>query len=302
MGEKLIIILGPTALGKTKLAAQLAFRFNGEIISADSRQVYKHMNIGTGKDYDDYIVDGCPVLYHLIDIVEPSGEYDVFKFKNDCLAAIKKILLNKKLPFIVGGTGMYVSAILKNYTFTPVKFEGSRYEELQNLSREALKEILLGLRKNLHNITDLVDQERMVKAILIAEGEKDMCSQIEEEVFDCIVIGVNADRKIVKENITKRLKARLDSGMIQEVEELLQRGITFEKFNFFGLEYRYTGMYIKGELNYNDMFQKLNSAIHAFAKRQMTWFRKMEREGININWIKPGDYSKAESLIQKFIS
>ena len=295
MSYNLITVLGPTACGKTRLSALLANEFNGEIISADSRQVYKRMNIGTGKDLGEYSVNGSKINYHLIDIAEPEEEFNLFTFTKYFYEAFETITKKMKLPFLVGGTGMYLSSILQNYKLKQTDFYSERAKELNDLSVDELKNILLAKNKNLHNTTDLKDKERIIKSILVSEAE----NEIGDETTDIssLTIGINPPRDQVKQRITERLKLRLQNGMIEEVESLIKSGLSFEKLNFFGLEYRYVGLYLKGELNYNDMFQKLNSAIHNFAKRQMTWFRKMEREGILIDWIESPDFDKAKKIL-----
>ncbi len=295
MNHNLITILGPTAVGKTRLAALLSNRFDGEIISADSRQVYKRMNIGTGKDLDDYIVDGKKIPYHLIDIIEPSEEFNLFLFTQHFYKAFEEINSRNKIPFLVGGTGLYLHAILKGYNLKKVEFDKQKYDELNKLSIEQLRERLKKVNPKLHNTTDLIVKDRIIKAIIISE-EKSVSSKENPEIKS-LTIGIYLDREKIKERITSRLKYRLENGMIEEVEKLVADGITFDKLEFFGLEYKYIGMYLKCELNYNDMFQKLNSAIQQFAKRQMTWFRKMEREGIKIHWIDGADYQAAEKII-----
>ena len=294
----LITILGPTAVGKTRLAAELAFKFSGEIISADSRQVYKRMNIGTGKDLADYIVDGNSIPYHLINVLEPDEEFNLFLFNKFFYKAFLEINKKNKIPFLVGGTGLFIHSILKQYDLNEVKFEEEKYSELENESLKQLCDKLKKINPSLHNTTDLLIKDRVIKAILIAENN--LNRNIEEKTeINSLVIGVKLEREKIKERITKRLKERLKNGMIEEVEELIKSGVTFEKLNFFGLEYKFIGQYLKGELNYNDMYQKLNSAIHDFAKRQMTWFRKMEREGINIKWIEGADVLKASEIIEQ---
>ena len=298
MKYELITILGPTAVGKTKLAALLANKFNGEIISADSRQVYKGMDIGTGKDYSDYIINGEQVPYHLIDLLEPSEEFNLFIFRKEFDLAIEKINRQNKTPFLVGGTGLYLSAILKGYNLVDADLSGARFDQLVKLSEEELSQKLLELNPAQHNTTDLKIKERIVKAIIISEAEKDQSKTQNSKAVSSLIIGINKNRDEIKKNITARVKARLKEGMIKEVETLIRSGITKEKLEFFGLEYKFVSRYLAGELNYNDMFQKLNSAIHSFAKRQMTWFRKMEREGININWIDGPDVDAAEKIIE----
>ncbi len=297
--KKLITILGPTAVGKTKLAAKLAYRFNGEIISADSRQVYIGMDIGTGKDYQDYFVNNTKIKTHLIDIISPLEEFNLFLFQKYFYKAFEKINNDNKTPFLVGGTALYLNSVLQKYSLKEAEFSSKRIDYLQTLSEEVLKKMLLNLKHNQHNITDLINKERIIKAILIAEAKEKDKGEI---TLDNLVIGVADDREIIKQRIKERLKARLASGMIEEVEQLLQNGVTHEKLKFFGLEYKFISMYLKKEINYNDMYQKLVSAIIQFSKRQMTWFRKMEREGIKIHWIKNNEIKEAEIHIEKFLN
>lgn len=296
MHYNLITILGPTAVGKTKLAAALACKFNGEIISADSRQVYRGMDIGTGKDLEDYIVNGYTIPYHLIDIIDPSEEYNVFTFQNNFYDAFNKIKSAGKIPFLAGGTGLYINSIIKNYNMSEIQTDRAEYNNLLKLDIDELKNILVSLKPNQHNTTDLLDKDRLIRAILVARSTSYGNKDFKPEVAP-LIIGVKLEREIIKDRITKRLKERLNNGMVEEVKRLIENGITFEKLNFFGLEYKFIGQYLKGTLNYNDMFQKLNSAIHDFAKRQMTWFRKMEREGVFINWIDGSNVEQAVFII-----
>lgn len=300
MNYELITILGPTAVGKTRLAALLARKFNGEIISADSRQVYKRMNIGTGKDLEDYIVNGETVKYHLIDILEPTEEFNVYLFQELFYNSFNKIQSNGKLPFLVGGTGMYLSSILSSYNLPKVNFESGRREGLNKKSKKELIAYLKKINANLHNTTDLEIKERIIKAILTAEKTQDR-KEIVKQKIKTFIIGIKEERDKIKKNITERLKFRLANGMIEEVKSLMEEGLSYEKLKFFGLEYKYVSMYLMNEINYNDMSQKLNSAIHKFAKRQMTWFRKMEKEGIEIHWLEGPDFNKAQELIRKFV-
>ena len=296
--KKLITILGPTAVGKTKLAAQLAYRFNAEIISADSRQVYIGMDIGTGKDYEDYFVNETKIKTHLIDVILPQEEFNLYLFQKLFYEALNKIIKENKIPFLVGGTALYINSVLKEYELSQVDFNSKREKYLQTLNLSELKNILLKKKEYLHNTTDLLDKERTIKAILIEENKKQVNYKIS---INPMVIGVYDDREIIKKRIRERLKKRLHSGMIEEVELLLKNGVTHDKLKFFGLEYKFISMYLKNELNYNDMYQKLASAIINFSKRQMTWFRKMEREGVKINWIKNDEINKAETLINTFL-
>jgi tRNA dimethylallyltransferase len=320
MKFNLITILGPTATGKTKLAVQLADYFNGEIISADSRQVYRGMNIGTGKDLSEYNINGKHIPYHLIDVIDPTEEFDLFKFQQLFYNSFVEISKRNQLPFLVGGTGMYLSSILQNYNLSKADFENVE-QEYSSFSNEELRATIKELNPGLHNTTDLTERMRILKAIAVAKtgshfdpdlsGEKSVNSKEKdfsvtllprndkEKVANSLVIGVNLSREEIKKRITVRLKKRLDEeGMVDEVKSLMDSGISYDKLIFFGLEYKFIARYLKGELNKNDMFQKLNSAIHAFAKRQMTWFRKMEREGVVINWIDGADYNKAKQLIE----
>ena len=300
MKEKLIVILGPTAVGKTRFAVKLADKFNGEIISADSRQVYKRMNIGTGKDLNDYRINNRKIPYHLIDVIDPSEEFDLFHFQKLFRGTFKKILSQKHIPFLVGGTGLYIHSILKNYQLLEAEFNSSRQLELESLSVEELKSLVITIKQDTHNTTDLIEKKRMIKSILISEQKKSVAEKDDLDLMT-FVIGLKDDHETIKANITNRLKKRFENGMIDEVEELISSGITYEKLNFFGLEYKFIGRYIRGDLNYNDMFQKLNSSIHKFAKRQMTWFRKMEREGIEIHWIDKGKENDINPLIEKYL-
>lgn len=296
MKFNLVTILGTTAAGKTKLAVQLADYFNGEIISADSRQVYRGMDVGTGKDLSEYNFRGKQIPYHLIDIIEPSDEFDLYKFKQFFLVAFEKISAKNRLPFLVGGTGMYLSSVLQNYNLKKADFEKTRLE-YSLLNDEQLRDILKKLNPSLHNTTDLNDRNRILKAIAVSKARQDEIKGAEINSYN---IGIKFSREEIRTRITSRLKKRLDNeGMIDEVKLLLNSGVSYDKMIFFGLEYKFIAQYLKGELSRNDMFQKLNSAIHSFAKRQMTWFRKMEKEGVVINWIDGSDFNKAKELIEK---
>jgi tRNA dimethylallyltransferase len=292
----LITILGPTATGKTKLSVQLAYYFKGEIISADSRQVYRGMNIGTGKDLSDYKINGNYIPYFLINVIGPKDEFDLYKFQQLFYESFNNIQNRNKLPFLVGGTGLYLSSILQFYNLSKANFENEK-QLLSSFSDDELINTLRLLNPNLHNTTDLADRERIIKAITINKTQRKNKNQNQINSFN---IGVTLPRVEIKNRITARLKKRLDTeGMIDEVKSLMDSGVSYDKMIFFGLEYRFIARYLNGELNKNDMFQKLNSAIHAFAKRQMTWFRKMEKEGVNINWIEGPDLKKAKELIEK---
>ena len=297
MNYNLITILGPTATGKTKLAAQLANKFNGEIISADSRQVYKGMDIGTGKDLSDYLVDGNKIPYHLIDIVNPQAEFNLYLFITHFKDAFKQIISKNKKPFLTGGTGLYISSVIQDYKIKKADFNESNIAKLSTLPVEELRSLLLKLKTKHHNKTDLEDKDRIIKAILVAESEGE--ALLSDIKVNPLVIGVKFERGEIKKKITERLNKRLNEGMIGEVKKLIDSGMTYERLLQLGLEYKFIALYLKGELSYEEMFQKLNSAISAFAKRQMTWFRKMEREGVKINWIDNTDFNRAEELISE---
>lgn len=301
MNYNLITILGPTAVGKTHLAAQLANHFNGEIISADSRQVYIGMNIGTGKDINDYNIDGKTIPHHLIDVIQPKEEFNLFLFNKYFYEIFNNLTSKGKIPFLVGGTGLYLHSILSGYELSKVDFDEERYKELNECEIADLKVKLKKINPSLHNTTDLLVKERIIRAIMIAEKENDK-DLLKKSDINSLTIGIQFEREEIKKRITARLKHRLQNGMIEEVKKLVNEGISFERLNLFGLEYKFVGKYLSGELSYNDMYQKLNSAIHSFAKRQMTWFRKMEKEGIIIHWIEGPDYEEANQLISKYFS
>ena len=281
----LITILGPTASGKTPLAAALADRLGTEIISGDSRQVYRRMDLGTGKDLVDYIVDGRQVPYHLIDIVEPGYKYNVFEYQRDFLKAYQEITAKNKLPILCGGTGMYIESVLKGYRLLPVPENPELRAALEGKSLEELTGILEGYKK-LHNSTDVDTAKRAIRAIEIEEYYKQQPAEYREfPSLKSLIIGVDIDRELRREKITRRLKQRLDEGMVEEVRGLLAEGIDPENLIYYGLEYKFLTQYAIGELTFDEMFHQLETAIHQFAKRQMTWFRGMERRGFTIHWL-----------------
>ena len=282
--EHLITILGPTATGKTTLAAGLANLIGGEIISADSRQVYKGMDIGTGKDITEYHVAGNAIPYHLIDIVEPGYKYNVFEFMVDFTKAFNKISDNGNIPILCGGTGMYLDSILRKYHMSEVPQNKELRFELENHSLEKLRIRLLTYGP-LHNTSDITDRERTIRAIEIAEFEKKNQNKIELPKFKSANFGIHMDRQVVRDRISLRLEQRLEEGMIEEAKQLLENNVSEEDLMYYGLEYKFLTMYITKKISYNEMFSNLETAIHQFAKRQMTWFRKMEKNGIKINWI-----------------
>ncbi len=281
----LITILGPTATGKTSLAAGLAAKIDGEIISADSRQVYRGMDLGTGKDLEDYIVDGTRIPYHLIDIADPGEEYNVFRFQQDFIKAFETINKKEKKAILCGGTGMYLESVILEYEMSDVPRNEDLRRELEKLSDEELIIRLRSLREA-HNITDTENRERLIRAIEISSSSAAPPSS--HKTFPKIqhhVFGISLHREEIRARITYRLRQRLDEGMLDEIKGLLDSDLTPDQLEFYGLEYKFLTQYVKGEIAYNDMFQKLNTAIHQFAKRQMTWFRRMEKKGVKIEWV-----------------
>ncbi len=282
MPPNLLVILGPTASGKTRLGVEAARALNGEIISADSRQVYRGMDIGTGKDLEEYGEVPC----HLIDIIDPGYEFNVFEFQRRFFDAFGDIAGRGRLPVLVGGTGLYLDAVLKGYRLVEVPENPALRRELADLDLGRLASRLQRLKPGQHNTTDLAERERLVRAIEIAEGEAaagDALPPLPE--LRPLVCGVRWDRAVLRRRITMRLRQRLEQGMIEEVERLHAGGVAYQTLEFYGLEYRFVSLYLQGQLNRNDLFQKLNSAIHQFAKRQETWFRRMERQGTTIHWL-----------------
>lgn len=281
----LIVVTGPTATGKTAFAAQLASKLNGEIISADSRQVYRGMDLATGKDFRDYLVNDQIIPHHLVDIVDPGYEYNVFEFQRDFLRVYEDVISREKMPVLCGGTGMYIESILKGYRLIDVPEDVILREKL---AKKDLPELIERFEsyKVPHNITDTKDRNRLTRAIEIQEYYKNNPEQsIDFPEIKSLIFGISFDRKIIRERISKRLKERLVAGMEKEVKVLLQQGLSPDQLKYYGLEYKYLTQYVIGELSYDEMFSLLNTAIHQFAKRQMTWFRRMEKQGFKIHWI-----------------
>ena len=285
MNYDLITILGPTASGKTPLAAALAVQLHAEIISGDSRQVYRRMDLGTGKDLADYVVDGYRVPYHLIDIAEPGYKYNVFEFQRDFLKAYDDIRSRNILPILCGGTGMYLESVLKGYKLLPVPENPELRARLADKSLEELTAILSSYKK-LHNSTDVDTAKRAIRAIEIEEYYTH--TDVNERSFpqlNSFIIGLDIDRELRRQKISQRLQQRIDEGMIDEVRRLIDQGIHPDDLIYSGLEYKFLTLYVIGQLSYDEMYHGLETAIHQFAKRQMTWFRGMERRGFTIYWI-----------------
>lgn len=281
----LITILGPTASGKTLFSAALAAQLHTEIISADSRQIYRGMDLGTGKDLADYTINGQTIPYHLIDIVDPGYKYNVFEYQKDFLKAYESIKAKGCLPILCGGTGLYLESVLKGYKLIPVPENPELRLSLSDKSLSELTEILEQY-KALHNSTDVDTVKRAIRAIEIEEYyQKHPIQEREFPKLNSLIIGVDIDRELRREKISRRLKQRLEEGMIEEVRNLINNGVTAEDLIYYGLEYKYLTLYVIGQITYNEMYTGLETAIHQFAKRQMTWFRGMERKGFTINWI-----------------
>ena len=284
--QKMITILGPTASGKTPVAARLAEEIGGEVISADSRQVYRRMDIGTGKDLEDY----GSVPYHLIDICEPGTKYNLFEYQQDFYDVYQQIRSRGVVPILCGGTGLYIEAVLKGYKLSPVPQNQALRDSLEGKPLDELTEMLVKLKaqngSNMHNTTDVDSCQRAIRAIEIETYNlQHPMPKRELPPVDSLIIGIDIDRELRREKITRRLKARLENGMVEEVKALLDEGIPAEDLIYYGLEYKFLTEYLTGQLTYDEMFQRLEIAIHQFAKRQMTWFRGMERRGFKINWI-----------------
>lgn len=282
---ELITIIGPTASGKTAFAAALAARLDTEIISGDSRQVYHSMDIGTGKDLADYVVDGKQIPYHLIDICNPGDKYNVFEYQHDFHKAFEEIQKKGKLPILCGGTGMYIESVLRGFKLLDVPQNPALRESLKGKSLAELEQILASY-KVLHNKTDVDSAQRAIRAIEIEEFYKTEAPDKREYAsINSLIIGVDIDRELRREKISRRLRARLDEGMVDEVRAILATGVKPEDLIYYGLEYKFLTLYIIGQLTYDEMVSQLEIAIHQFAKRQMTWFRGMERRGLHIHWL-----------------
>lgn len=285
MAYDMLTILGPTASGKTTLAAHLARRLGAEIISADSRQIYRGMDIGTGKDLSDYVVDGVSIPYHLIDIADPGYKYNLFEYQRDFLSAYQDIKGRGVFPILCGGTGLYIESVLKAYKMMPVPQNEELRQSLEGKSLEELTAIL-STYKTLHNTTDVDTAKRAIRAIEICEYYRSHPQDfVDFPAINSLVVGVDIARDLRREKISKRLRSRLDEGMVDEVRRILDSGVSAEDMIYYGLEYKYLTNYVIGNLTYEQMVSELEIAIHQFAKRQMTWFRGMERRGFTIHWV-----------------
>jgi len=281
---RLIVLLGPTAVGKTNLAVQLASKINGEIISADSRQVYRDMDLGSGKDLSEYLLPQSKIIHHLIDIKDAGEKYDVFHFQRDFYKAYHDIVQRGKQAILCGGSGLYLEAALKKTQLIEVPKNEDLRSSIRDSTHDELKGMLLHLKPEQHNTTDLIDRERLIRAIEIATAEAEK-EEIPSPVQDFIIFGLHSERELLRERIKQRLNERLEDGMIDEVRSLIKNGVSMESLEYYGLEYRYIVKYLNEELNFDQMHEKLLQAIRRFAKKQMTWFRRMEKRGHLIHWI-----------------
>lgn len=281
----LIVITGATAGGKTSVATKLALKLDGEIISADSRQIYRGMDIGTGKDLEDYTIGGKQIPFHLIDIADAGYKYNVFEFRKDFFRVYSDIISRGKTAILCGGTGLYIESVIKNYELVKVPINEELRKNLENLDISELEKILVSYKK-MHNRSDLDTTKRAIRAIEIAEyySRNEHIEEIIPEIKP-IIFGIHFDRDQRRARITERLKQRLENGMIDEAQRLLDSGVSHTDMEYYGLEYKFLSWYLAGKISYKELFSGLNTAIHQFSKRQMTWFRKMEKAGTKINWV-----------------
>jgi tRNA dimethylallyltransferase len=296
----LLVILGPTVSGKTGLAVRLARRIGGEIISADSRQVYRGMDLGTGKDLTEYRRGGTVVPYHLIDILNPDEEFSVFAYQEHFYRCFRAITGRARIPIMVGGTGLYLDAVIRGYRMPAVPENLELREELAREEMESLRRRLLAISGDVHNSTDLLERKRLMRAIEIADFTRDHPYDIRTRMpIYPLILGIRCERSVLRRKITARLAFRLEEGMIEEVSRLHQQGLRWERIDSFGLEYRFIGRYLQGRIGREEMFQQLNTSIHQYAKRQETWFRRMEKNGVKIYWIDGADDDNAIALIAR---
>lgn len=300
MNYDMLTILGPTASGKTAFAVQLAKELEAEIISADSRQIYRRMDIGTGKDLSDYQIEGKNIPYHLIDIADAGYKYNLFEYQRDFKNVYEDLKRRSVFPILCGGTGLYLESVLKGYKMMPVPQNDELRESLSGKTLEELTQIL-STYKTLHNTTDVDTAKRAIRAIEIQEYYKTHPQEfVEFPEINSLIVGVDISRELRRERISQRLRARLDEGMVQEVRDILASGVSPEDMIYYGLEYKYLTLYIIGKMSYESMVSELEIAIHQFAKRQMTWFRGMERRGFKIHWI---DYElKMSEKVEQVLS
>ncbi len=302
MVKNLIVILGPTASGKTRLAARLACDLNGEIVSADSRQVYRGMNIGTGKDLSEFEINGREIPYHMIDIADPEDEFNLFEFQKRFYSIFRGLRAKNTLPILVGGTGLYLESVLCDYDLPAAPIDEAQRMMLRSKTKDELQKLFCELKPQMHNRTDLDDNERLIRAIEIELARQGADhQQSEEPEIDAAVFGIRWERSALRQRITRRLEERLGQGMVEEVSRLHGSGLSWTRLDSFGLEYRFIAQYLQNQITFDEMKSKLNTAIHQFAKRQETWFRRMEKKGVAINWIPGDDYPLLKESVMKFL-
>ena len=299
----MLVILGPTASGKTSIAVKLASQFNGEIISADSRQIYKGMDIGTGKDLDEYKFNGKQIKYHLIDILNPSEDYSVFQFKNDFYKGYDQLIKKNKTPILCGGTGLYLESVLLNYDMPTTGPNAKLRENLEKLSLSDLSQCLINLDPDSYDATFHITKRRLIRSIeIIHPHNQNKDNKLIDRVMnDVLVIGLKIERENLLENIKKRLYERLDEGMIDEVKLLIKEGMTLDRLSYFGLEYKFVGQFLFDKISYDEMSRFLNTAINRFSKKQMTFFRRMEKRGINIQWLNPNSFKEITDSASNYL-
>jgi tRNA dimethylallyltransferase len=303
MAGKFIVILGATATGKTKMSVRLACELKGEIISADSRQVYKGLDIGTGKDLREYNIEGCETPYHLIDLINPHDEFNLFAFQTSFYKIYTDLIWRNVLPVVVGGTGLYLESIILNYHLPQAPLDQELRKELQNKTISELQDHLFSLKIKLHNKTDVEDRERLIRAIEIERARhRPTGGNFTRPPVDAAIFGIRWERWVLMQRITARLKERLKEGLVEEVELLHNSGLSWARLDSLGLEYRYISLYLQNRFSYEEMFGKLNTSIHQLAKRQETWFRRMERKGIIINWINGADYEFLKENVIRYLN
>jgi tRNA dimethylallyltransferase len=302
MANSLVVILGPTASGKTEIAVRLACDLHGVIISADSRQVYRGMDIGTGKDLNQYTINNMKIPYSMIDIIDPQEEFNLFEFQSRFYEIFKKIHNDGNLPILVGGTGLYLQSVLSGYKMPEAPPDPELRKDLDQKSIEEIKAIFFSYKPLLHNKTDLEDKHRLIRAIEIERARNIKKTEQEDTPeIDAVIFGISWERSLLRQRITSRLEERLKYGMIEEVKRLHVSGLSWRRLDNFGLEYRYISLYLQNMISYDEMKNKLNIAIHQFAKRQETWFRRMERNGIKINWIPANEYNLLKESVMKLV-
>jgi len=303
MTKNLIVILGPTASGKTALAVRLAADFQGEIISADSRQVYRGMDIGTGKDLSEFRTDSGIMPYHLIDVLEPDQEFNVFEFQKQFYGIFDVLQKKHILPVLVGGTGLYLESVLTEYVLPQAGPDARLREELAGKSQAELQEILLSMKPGLHNKTDLEARDRLIRKIEIEKARQNQSGdKPQRPCLQAGVFGIHWEMTVLRRRIAARLEKRINEGMIEEISRLHNQGLSWERLDSFGLEYRYIARYLQSGITKDEMIQKLQIAIGQFAKRQMTWFRRMEKKGVLIDWISGDDYPALHRRVLKMLS